>query len=100
MRFHFVFLLGLILVAAVAHGVMARPRSRERMAELVLIYLLVGYCGLPMLGVSLWVLVSPDRAAAAFGFTAGPIVSFFGWAYLGMSAVALLAPKYPRHFPI
>ena len=97
---HFVFLLGLILIAAVAHGMMARLRSREHLAELVLIYLLVGYCGLPMLGVSLWALMSPDRAAAAFGFTAGPIFSFFAWAYLGMSSVALLALKYRGTFLI
>ena len=67
MRLHFVFLLGLILIAAVAHGVMSRPRSRERVAELVLIYLLVGYCGLPMLGVSLWALVLPPTRMFAPG---------------------------------
>jgi hypothetical protein len=91
MRIHFVFLLLIVLGAAAAHALLSRPRSRKRTAELFLLYLLAGYCGLPMLAVSLWAILSPDRVAAAFGLASGPLIGFFGWAYLGMSLCALLA---------
>src|SRR5574339_498908 len=52
-----------------------------------------------MLAVSLWVLISPEHAAAGFGFTAdGPLLAFFGWAYLGMSLLSLLALRFRGAF--
>jgi hypothetical protein len=96
---HFVYLLALLLLAATVHAAVLRERTRGRVAELVLLYLLVGYCGVPMLAVSIWVLVSPEHAAAGFGFSAaGPLLAFFGWAYLGMSLLALLALRYRGTF--
>jgi len=96
---HFVYLLVLLLLAATVHAAVLRERTVGRVAELVLLYLLVGYCGVPMLAVSIWVLVSPERAAAGFGFsTAGPLLDFFGWAYLGMSLLSLLALRYRGAF--
>ena len=94
MRIHFVFLLAIVLAAAAAHAALSRPRSRKRAAELFLLYLLAGYCGVPMLAVSLWAILSPDRVAAAFGFASGPLIGFFGWAFLGMSLSALLALRF------
>ncbi len=95
MHLHFVFILILLLVAAGVHAASVTPRTVPRAAELVMKYLLVGYCGVPMLVVSLYLLISPERAAAAFGFTAsGPVIAFFGWAYLGMSILSLLALYY------
>jgi hypothetical protein len=92
---HFVYLLVLLLLAATAHAASLRERTRGRVAEIVLLYLLVGYCGVPMLGVSIWLLVSPERAASSFGFSATqPLLGFFGWAYLGMSLLSLLALRY------
>lgn len=99
MHFHFVYLLVLLLLAATVHAVVMERRTPSRIAELGLLYLLVGYCGIPMLAVSIWVLVSPERAAAAFGFSAaGPLLGFFGWAYLGMSLLSLLAVRYRGSF--
>jgi hypothetical protein len=96
---HFVYLLALLLLAATVHAVVLRERTVGRVAELVLLYLLVGYCGVPMLALSIWVLVSPERAAAGFGFdAAGPLLDFFGWAYLGMSLLSLLALRYRGTF--
>ena len=95
MHLHFVYLLALLLLAATVHAAVLQERTVSRIAELALLYLLVGYCGVPMLAVSLWVLVSPAQASAAFGFTAGgPLLAFFGWAYLGMSLLSLLALRY------
>jgi uncharacterized protein DUF6790 len=92
---HFVYLLALLLLAATVHAAVLPERTTRRVAEIGLLYLLVGYCGVPMLAVSLWVLVSPEHAAAGFGFTADrPLLAFFGWAYLGMSLLSLLALRY------
>lgn len=99
MHLHFVYLVALLLLAAAAHAAVLPERTTGRVAEIVLLYLLVGYCGVPMLAVSLWVLVSPAHAAAGFGFTAdGPLLAFFGWAYLGMSMLSLLALRYRGAF--
>lgn len=99
MHLHFVYLLVLLLLAATVHAVVLERRTPSRIAELGLLYLLVGYCGIPMLAVSIWVLMSPERAAAAFGFSAeGPLLGFFGWAYLGMSLLSLLAIRYRGNF--
>jgi hypothetical protein len=98
---HFVLLLLLLLVAASIHVTLMKDRTTSRVAEIGLLYILVGYCGLPMLAISVWILVSPDGAAASFGFgPAGPVVTFFGYAYLGMSVLSLLALKYRRSFLI
>lgn len=99
MHVHFVYLLVLLLVAATVHAALLPERTLARVAEIVLLYLLVGYCGVPMLAVSIWVLVSPERAGSGFGFSAaGPLLDFFGWAYLGMSLISLLALRYRGTF--
>jgi hypothetical protein len=96
---HFVYLLALLLLAATVHAAVLPERTTRRVAEIGLLYLLVGYCGVPMLAVSLWVLISPDHAAAGFGFPAGgPLLAFFGWAYLGMSLLSLLALRFRDAF--
>ena len=99
MHVHFVYLLVLLLLAATAHAALSRERTPRRVAEIVLLYLLVGYCGVPMLAVSVWILVSPERAASGFGFGAThPLLDFFGWAYFGMSLLSLLALRYRGTF--
>ncbi|HSD31404.1 MAG TPA: DUF6790 family protein [Gemmatimonadales bacterium] len=99
MHLHFVYLLALLLLGATVHAAVLPEKTIRRTAEIGLLYLLVGYCGVPMLAVSLWVLVSPEHAAAGFGLTAeGPLLAFFGWAYLGMSLLSLLALRYRGAF--
>lgn len=99
MHLHFVYLLALLLLAATVHAALLPTRTTSRVAEIGLLYLLVGYCGVPMLAASLWVLINPGHAAAGFGFTAGgPLLAFFGWAYLGMSLLSLLALRYRGAF--
>jgi hypothetical protein len=101
LHFHFVFLLAVLLLAASVHIAMMQERTIPRIAHIVLLYLLVGYCGVPMLAVSVWALVSPEHAAASLGFTAaGPLLAFFGYAYLGMSLLSLLALRYRHTFLI
>jgi hypothetical protein len=100
-HFHFVFLLAILLAGAAVHIARMPDRSVARGAEVTLLYLLVGYCGIPMLAVSLWVLLSPEEAARGFGFQAsGPLLGFFGYAYLGMSFLSVLALRYRQTFLI
>lgn len=100
-QFHFVYLLAILLAGAAVHVAHMPDRSVARGAEVTLLYLLVGYCGIPMLAVSLWVLLSPEAAARGFGFqAAGPVLGFFGYAYLGMSLLSVLALRYRQTFLI
>lgn len=97
----FLLLLLAVLVAASIHVARLQERTLPRVGELFLRYVLVGYCGVPMVAVSVGVLVSPDRAADILGFPAGnPFQDFLGYAYLGMSLVAVLALKYRGAFLI
>lgn len=90
----FLLLMGL-LIAATVHIVRLEPRTRERAGEVLLLWVLVGYCGLPMLGVSALVLSRPETVASTLGFPAGnPFQTFLGWSYLGMSIIATLALRF------
>jgi hypothetical protein len=95
----FLLLLLAVLLAASIHVAMLKERTLPKGGELFLRYILVGYCGVPMVAVSVGVLVSPDRAADILGFPAGnPFQDFLGYAYLGMSLVAVLALRYRGTF--
>lgn len=89
-----ILLVGLLIAAAV-HIARIRPRTRERAGEILLLWVLIGYCGLPMLAVSAFTLLRPESVAGMLGFPAGnPFQTFLGWSYLGMSVIATLALRY------
>ena len=95
MHLHFTYLLVLLLAGAAVHIAKLPDRTPAHGAAVLLRYLLVGYCGVPMLAVSLWALLSPAVVARIFGVgAAGPLLGFFGYAYLGMSLVAVLTLWY------
>jgi len=97
----FLILLLLIVVAASAHIAIMKSRSVQRVAKVFLIYLLVGYCGIPMVLVSIWCLNSPEHAASSLGFPpGGPFQQFFAVAYLGLAILSLLSPWYRRSYLI
>lgn len=97
----FKYLLIACVVAATVHFVRAGERTSQRIGELVLLYVLVGYCGVPMLVVSLGILAVPERMATMLPVgEPGPVLAFFGWAYLGMSLLPILALKYRGAFLI
>lgn len=82
-------------IGATVHVLRSRERTPGRAGEIVLLWLLVGYCGIPMLAVSIGSLVAPDRAAEALGFPTGnPYQHFTSVAILGMSIAAILALRY------
>lgn len=97
----FTYLLLFVLVAAAVHVLRSEERGLRRVGRIVLLYVLVGYCGVPMLAVSLGVLLVPDHAAEVLGFPSGnPFQTFLGFAYLGMSLAAVLAVWYRDSFVI
>lgn len=91
----FLLLLLLVLVGAAVHCVRSRERTPARAGELLVRYVLVGYCGLPMLAVAGGVLVAPAHTLGVFGVSAaGELEAFFGWAYLGMAVTAVMVVRY------
>lgn len=91
----FAFLLLAVLVAAAIHILLTEGRTVRRIGELGLLWILVGYCGLPMLAVSIWTLASPELVAELLGFPTGnPFQEFLGFAYLAMSIISVLALRY------
>ena len=97
----FLYVLAAVIVAASIHIARLDERTVQRIGEIALLYLLVGYCGLPMLVVSVGSLLSPDRVAEALGFSAGnPFQTFLSFALLGMALSSVLGLVYRRAFLI
>ena len=90
----FLILLVVVLVAAGIH-VAWGGGSRQRAGELLLLWVLVGYCGAPMIVVAVAGLARPDAMADILGFPPGnPFQTFLLVAYLGMSVLSVLALRY------
>ena len=97
----FIVLLVVLLAAACFHAVVSRRRSREAVAELILVYILVGYCGVAMLAASAFSLIAEDRVAAWLGFPPdNPFQRFLGFAFLGMAVAAVLSARYRQSYLI
>lgn len=91
----FLLLLLALLIAAGIHIWLTTDRTVARASEIVLLWVLVGYCGIPMVPIAIGSLVRPDVAAAHLGFPEGnPFQTFLSVAYLGISLVAVLSLRY------
>lgn len=81
-----------IVAGAIIHSFRLTERTPAAIGEVFLVWVLVGYCGLPMLAVSVGILAAPERMAEMLPIGEPTnVVAFFGWAYLGMSLMATLA---------
>ena len=90
----FVALLAALLLAWAVH-VRRRPRRPGSRSELLLRYVLVGYCGIPMVILALLFLAHPHEGAELLGVEPDhPFALFLGWAYLGMSLMAASALRF------
>ena len=69
MSFHLILLL--ILIAAAIHILRLPARSTARAGEIILVWLLVGYCGVPMMGFMGFGLMHPAEIAHLTGFPPG-----------------------------
>ena len=91
----FHFLLAVLLVVAGIHAYRLSERTLRRSGEVVLLYVLVGYCGVPMLAAAVVSLWNGPWVADLLGFPAGnPFQAFVGVALLGMSLTSVLALRY------
>lgn len=88
-------LLLLLLLAGLLHGKRTNKRNKSELAELMLVYVLVGYCGVYMASASIIDLIASFRQETIFPFPAGsPFQQFFGFSFLGMSVLAMLSFRY------
>ena len=94
----FLLLLAALIVAAGSQIGYSRPTPR-RASELMMVYLLVGYCGIPMLLVGGFSIIQPDLTAAHLGFAGGnPFQSFVAVAVLGMGTIATMSARMRGRF--
>jgi uncharacterized protein DUF6790 len=89
----FVVFLAIILVAAAAHVAIVRPSSRHRAAELILVYLLVGYYGVCMLFAAFIHLTKWPALDALKGWPAAgtQMHTLYAFALLGLAFSSLLS---------
>lgn len=88
----FLYLLLVLVVVAAIHAAVARARSTTTLAELLLVYVLAGYCGVAQLGMGIAALVAPAEVAAHMGVPAGnPIQLWTSFLLLGMAAIGILS---------
>lgn len=88
----FTFFLLALVGAGYLHGRWGDNRPRGQRYELMLVYLLAGYCGVAMVGVTIAGMMDPAMAAGMVRTTPGsPFQDFFLIAYLGMAVMATLS---------
>ncbi|MEZ4417192.1 MAG: DUF6790 family protein [Gemmatimonadota bacterium] len=81
-----------VLAGAVIHVLRLSNRTSSAAGEAVLRWVLVGYCGIPMVLFMGYALVHPAEASQAVGMPAGsPYQTFAVWALIGMGIAATLA---------
>ncbi len=87
--------LGVVMIGLIIHVVRTHERTRERVGELVMLYVLIGYCGVATLAVSLYGLWNGPALAGMLGFPAdNPFQDFVSVALLAMSILSLLSVRY------
>ena len=84
-------LLGLMVAGAV-HAQVRRGGSRGGTAEMMLVYVLAGYCGAMMFAVGVVAVVNPDWVATNMARvpTGNPVMIWAGFFFLGLAIVSLM----------
>jgi hypothetical protein len=84
--------MAVLLAAGLVHGLLTRSRGAGRVPELMLVYLLVGYCGVAQMAVGATAVVNPDFVAVHMaGVPAGnPIMLWAGFLILGAGIAATM----------
>lgn len=99
MYFHI--LLPLLLVAAAVQIARLPRKSAASAGEAILVWVLVGYCGIPMMAFMAFGLMHPVEIARLTGFESGsPFQTFVTWALLGMGLSATLALRLRGTYPV
>lgn len=87
----FIFII-LSIVAAIVHARLTQPRTRQRLAELCLVYLLAGICGILQIAFGFAILLAGDRVAAHMHVPPGnPEQVWMAYLVFGMGVIGTLA---------
>ncbi len=85
-------LIVLLLIAAVVHARMRYPGIPGAMTEMLLVYVLVGYCGVQEIGMGAAILLTGGRVLLHFGFQPGqPTFVWDSFLLLGGGIISILA---------
>jgi len=85
-------LLVVLLGAGLFHGLKLKERTHSAVAEIMLVYVLVGYCGLYMISAGIFDLLASFQNGTIFPFSAGGAAQkFFDFALLGMATMAIFS---------
>lgn len=84
----------LVLAGSAVHVSRLADRTTRSGGEAILRWVLVGYCGLPIIAFMTFGLLRPQQLAELTGFPPGsPFQTFTLWALLGMGVAAALAVR-------
>lgn len=85
-------LIAILLIAAVVHARLRYPATPGAMAEMLLVYVLVGYCGVQQIVMGAAILLTGGRVLLHFGFQPGqPTFVWDSFLLLGGGITSLLA---------
>ena len=86
-------LIVVLLIAAVVHARMRYPATPGAMAEMLLVYVLVGYCGVQQIVMGVAILLTGGRVLTHFGFLPGsqPTFVWDSFLLLGGGIASILA---------
>jgi hypothetical protein len=88
-------LLAALIVAALIHAARSQNQTPGRRAELVLVYVVVGYCGVYQIYTGFDLLLEPDKILTHLGLPTGNAVTYWTASiYLGGAFMAALAIWY------
>ena len=81
-----------LLVAGAVHAQLKKGPSKGRTAEMMLVYVLAGYCGVLMFAVGLVAVINPDWVAINMARVppGNPVMIWAGFFFLGLSIVSMM----------
>src|SRR5271165_4695492 len=95
-------LIVVLLIAAVVHARLRYPATPGAMAEMLLVYVIVGYCGVQQIVMGTAILLTGGRVLLHFGFQPGSQPTFvwdsfllIGGGIISMLALSTTAPPPP-----
>ena len=86
-------LIVVLLIAALVHARLRYPVTPGATSELILVYILAGYCGVQQIALGAGILLTGGRIMSHFGFQAGnqPIFLWVSFLLLGGGLMSMLA---------
>jgi hypothetical protein len=82
----------MLICAGALHARLAHRGSLGEMAEMSLVYLLAGYCGVMMFAVGVVAVVNPDWIATNMAMvpTGNPVMIWAGFFFIGLAIISIM----------